>query len=261
MEIEKIINGDCLEVLKDLPDNSIDMVLTSPPYDTLRQYNGFSFDFENIAKELYRIIKLGGVIVWVIGDATKDGTESGTSFKQALYFKNIGFNLYDTMIYRKINYVPLTHNRYEQEFEYMFIFSKGRPKTFNPIMIPTKTAGTKHNRTKSNKEEGSSVRNRDETTITKDTKIKGNVWDMSVSSTHYDHPAIFPEQLANDHIISWSNDDDVILDPFAGSGTTGITAFKNNRNFILIEISDKYCEIIQQRFLKELNKDIEMEVW
>jgi DNA modification methylase len=133
--VNKIICGDCLEVMKKIPDGSVDLVLTSPPYDNLRTYNGYNFDFEGIAKELHRVTKDGGVIVWVVGDATIKGSETGTSFKQALYFKEIGFNLHDTMIYHKNNYPPLTHNRYEQCFEYMFVFSKRYLKSFNPIMV------------------------------------------------------------------------------------------------------------------------------
>ncbi len=134
MEINKIYNENCLDVMSVMPDNFIDLTVTSPPYDGLREYNGYSFQFELIAKELYRVTKKGGIVVWV-------GSESGTSFKQALFFREVGFNLHDTMIYQKINYVPLTHNRYEQCFEYMFILSKGKPKTFNPIMMPCKYPG------------------------------------------------------------------------------------------------------------------------
>ena len=135
------MNGDCKEKLKEIDNNVIDMVITSPPYDNLRKYDGYTFDFEEIAKELLRVIKPGGVMIWIVGDATHNGSESGTSFKQALYFKEIGFNLHDTMIYRKLNYVPLNHNRYEQEFEYMFCLSKGKPNTFTPVRIPCKYAG------------------------------------------------------------------------------------------------------------------------
>ena len=130
MEINKLYNENCLETMAKMPDNFIDLTVTSPPYDNLREYKGYSFAFEQIAKELFRITKQGGVVVWVVGDATMNGSESGTSFKQALFFKEIGFNLHDTMIYQKVNYVPLTHNRYEQSFEFMFILSKGKPKTF-----------------------------------------------------------------------------------------------------------------------------------
>ena len=143
LELNKTYCMNCLDGMKLLSDNYIDLTVTSPPYDDLRKYNGYSFNFEifkDIAKELYRVTKDGGVVVWVVGDKTKNGSESGTSFKQALYFKEIGFNLHDTMIYQKKT-PPLTHNRYEQEFEYMFILSKGKPKTWNPIMIPKKIYG------------------------------------------------------------------------------------------------------------------------
>jgi len=243
----QIICGDCLEVMKTFPDKSIDMVLTSPPYDNLRTYKGYTFNFEGIAQEIYRVLKDGGVCVWVVGDATIKGSETGTSFRQALYFKEIGFNLHDTMIWKKTNPIPLTHNRYEQHFEYMLVFSKGSPKTFNPIKIPCATKGQIRNRKKSNKEEGSAVRNRDEVTITKDKKIKGNVWEMPVSNTKFNHPAIFPEQLAQDHILSWSNEGDIILDPFAGSGTTCMAAKKIGRDFIGIEKEPDYVAIAEAR--------------
>lgn len=160
-------------------------------------------------------------MVWIVNDATVKGSETGTSFKQALYFKEVGFNLHDTMIYAKNNYIPLNHNRYEQQFEYMLVFSKERPKTFTPIKIPTLTPGKNRRRMKSNKEKGSAVRNRNEITVTKPLKMKPNIWFKSVSNTTKDHPAIFPSELAGDHIASWSKEGDIILDPMMGSGTTG----------------------------------------
>lgn len=250
MELNKIYNMDCLDGLKILEDNSIDLTVTSPPYDDLRNYNGFSFNFEEIAKELYRVTKNGGVVVWVVGDKTKNGSESGTSFKQALFFKEIGFNLHDTMIYQKKT-PPLTHNRYEQEFEYMFVFSKGKPSRWNPIMIPKKYMDKR-----TNKAFGRNKTNEHDMgfSSSKEMRIKGNVWEFLVGggkSTKdkiaFKHPAIFPEQLANDHIISWSNEGDVILDPFMGSGTTAKMAILNNRNYIGFEISKEYCEIAEER--------------
>ena len=243
----KVIQGDCLEKLKELEDNSIDLTVTSPPYDNLRTYNGYTFDFEGIAKELYRVTKQGGVVVWVVGDATIKGSETGTSFKQALYFKEIGFNLHDTMIWNKLNPVPLTHNRYEQGFEYMFVFSKGKPKTINHIRELSTCIQTRTRR-KSNKEVGSAFRSREEYTTTNPTKIKTNVWGYTNANVKVNHPAIFPEQLAEDHILSWSNEGDTILDPMAGSGTTLKMAKKNSRNYIGIEISPEYIEIINKRF-------------
>jgi len=257
IELNRIYNMDCLEGMKRIPDGSVDLTVTSPPYDNLRTYNGnieqWSFEkFQAIAKELYRVTADGGVVVWVVGDATIKGSETGTSLRQALYFKGVGFNLHDTMIWKKTNPIPLTHNRYEQHFEYMFVFSKGSPKTFNPIKIPCATKGQIRNRKNSNKEEGSAVRNRNEVTITKSEKIKGNVWEMPVSNTKYNHPAIFPEQLVQDHILTWSNPSDIVLDPFLGSGTTAIACINTNRNYIGFELDKHYCDIANERIQKAL---------
>lgn len=241
-----VIHGDCLEVMKTLEDKSIDMVLTSPPYDNLRDYKGYTFNFEGIAQEIYRVLKDGGVCVWVVGDATIKGSETGTSFKQALYFKEIGFNLHDTMIYAKQNPVPYHHNRYNPQFEYMFIFSKGIPKTFNPIQENTKGFKTGKYRYS----DGSlKVAN---TPIIKETKMLNNIWYYVVGGKRNNHPASFPEKLAEDHILSWSNEGDLILDPMAGSGTTLKMAKKNNRNYIGIETSQEYIDIINKRILEYL---------
>jgi len=247
--INKIICGDCLEVMKDIPDNSIDLTVTSPPYDNLRSYKGYTFKFEETANELYRVTKIGGVIVWVVGDATIKGSETGTSFKQALYFKDIGFNLHDTMIWIKPDPIPLTHNRYEQSFEYMFILSKGKPKTFNAIKVITKYGGKVENmKNWSNKDIKQSKRIRDENIIRNSKRIKHNNWKISVNDGNkLNHPAKFPEQLAQDHILSWSNESDIVLDPMCGSGTTCKMAKLNNRRYIGIEISPEYCDIARNR--------------
>jgi len=252
--MDKIYNEDCLNTMKRFKDNTLDLTVTSPPYDGLRTYNGYSFDFENIAKELYRTTKEGGVVVWIVGDATIKGSESGTSFKQALYFKECGFNLHDTMIYEKINPVPYNGNRYQSCFEYMFILSKGEPKTFNPLIIDCKYAGRlESDKKKYYTKNGSEIINKRKE-ISK-TKKERNIWRFSVGNAAIKdrrnntmkHPAIFPEQLANDHIISWSNEGDLIYDPFMGSGTTAKMAKLNNRNYIGSEISSEYCKIIDER--------------
>lgn len=249
MYINSLYCIDNIEGMKELPDNFVDLTVTSPPYDNLRTYNGFTFDFENVAKELFRITKVGGVVVWVVGDATIKGSESGTSFKQALYFKDIGFNLHDTMIYRKQggNFTP--KNKYYQVFEYMFIFSKGVPKTFNPIQVKRTghagySVGTSKRGTKKKIEY-----NKEKTTRTAD-----NVWviaahgkNASSDEIAYQHPAIFPEVLANDHILSWSNKGDLVFDPFVGSGTTAKMAKKNNRNYLGFDISQEYIDIANKR--------------
>ena len=255
MAIEKyknrIICGDNVEVMRGMPDNCIDLTVTSPPYDNLRSYNGFSFNFEEVAKELYRITKPGGVVVWVVGDATINGSETGTSFRQALYFKEIGFNLHDTMIWFKPNPVPQfpSIKRFTSAFEYMFVFGKGKIKTFNPLMEKSKTAGKViSRRNKSAFALQSADRPRNADTIVKDEKRKINVWTIGVGgSSNKEHPAIFPEQLANDHIISWSNPGDLVFDPFVGSGTTCKMAILNGRNYLGIDISEEYCQIARKR--------------
>jgi site-specific DNA-methyltransferase (adenine-specific) len=231
-----------------MPDGFIDLVVTSPPYDNLRKYKGYSFEFEEIAKELYRTIKVGGVLVWVVGDATKDGCESLTSFKQAIYFvEQCGFRLHDTMIYKKKNPMVQTHNRYEQCFEYMFVLSKGKPKTFNPLMDKTLYAGTVKNRgleVKSGLGENGVSRLREEKTIVKEEKMRTNIFEYSVGTEPEDetgtHPAIFPVALAKEMIYSWSNEGELVYDCFGGSGTTAKAAHHQRRNWILSEISETY---------------------
>ena len=257
MEINKIYAENCLETMAKMPDGFVDLTVTSPPYDNLRTYNGYSFDFEAVAKELFRVTKQGGVVVWVVGDATVKGSETGTSFKQALFFKEIGFNLHDTMIWHKPNPVPQfpSIKRYTNDFEYMFVFTKGQPKTFNPLMTNCKTAGRKLNRnTHSAFSEQSADRPRDVITTTKETKRLTNTWEIGVGSKNKKHPAIFPEQLANDHIISWSNEGDLVYDPFMGSGTTAKMAIINKRNWIGSEISKEYCEIAEKRISWGINQ-------
>ena len=247
--VNRIHCGDCLDFMRDMPDECIDLTVTSPPYDNLRDYKGYTFDFEGIAEQLYRITKKGGVVVWVVGDATINGSETGTSFRQALHFKGIGFNLHDTMIWKKKDPIPLTHNRYEQSFEYMFVFSKGKPKNFNPIKVPTKYGGKIENMENwSNKDKNQSKRIRDEVIIRNAERIKHNTWPISVNDgVKVKHPAKFPEQLANDHIISWSNPGDIVYDPMGGSGTTIVQAAKLDRRWLMTEISEEYCAIAQKR--------------
>tara|TARA_R110002020_G_scaffold472953_1_gene701572 strand:+ start:36 stop:782 length:747 start_codon:yes stop_codon:yes gene_type:complete len=246
MEINKIYNENCLDTMVRMEDNFINLTVTSPPYDDLRNYNGYSFDFESIAKELYRVTKEGGVVVWIVGDKTYKGCESLTSFKQALYFKEIGFNV-DTNIYQKQNYKPINAKRYDNVFEYIFVLSKGKPKTFNPIMVEKARV----------KKESGKYRQKDGTfkeSIRKANKLKKhtNIFSYSIGGHIADkiafkHPAIFPEQLANDQIISWSNEDDIIYDCFMGSGTTAKMAKINKRNWIGSEMSSEYCNIANER--------------
>lgn len=257
-------NGDCLQLMADIPDVSVDLVVTSPPYDNLRTYNDsldWSFDvFKPIAKELSRVVCDGGVIVWNVSDATVKGSETGTSFRQALYFKDeCGLNLHDTMIWQKSTFsaVGALKTRYAPVFEYMFIFTKDKLKAFNPIKDrPNKWAGTKHHGT---------VRQKNGTTKEVIGKSSGkeiaefgqrfNVWQINEEkSANKIHPAVFPIQIAHDHIISWSNTGDLVLDPFAGSGTTAIAAERTGRRWICIERDEDYYEKACSRVKDEIHR-------
>lgn len=254
--------GDCLELMKNIPDGSVNLTVTSPPYDNLRSYNGNNDQWgehvwKKVLQDLFRITADGGVVVWVVGDATIKGSETGTSFKQALWAMDCGFRLHDTMIYHK-NGLPKNHNRYEQDFEYMFVFSKGKPESFNPIKIPTKYPEKETARQNSffskTSEANRSARSGKKRKPVGSEKIKGNIWYITAGKGHstmdieaFKHPAIFPEKLAHDHIISWSNEGDTVLDPFMGSGTTGKMAKITGRNFIGIELDPDYFQIANKR--------------
>jgi site-specific DNA-methyltransferase (adenine-specific) len=257
MEINTIYNMDCVDGMKMLPEESIDMIITSPPYDNLREYNKTSdWDFaifQNVAKQCFRTVKWGGVVVWIVNDGTINGSETGTSFRQALYFKDIGFNLHDTMIWKKDSCAFPEQNRYYPNFEYMFVFSKGTPSTFHAIEDrPNKWAGQNVHGTFRNPD--GSITNRNMTwksSICKDVGIRFNVWEIpSEKANKTGHPAVFPQRLARDHIISWSNEGDIVLDPFMGSGTTALACIETNRKYIGFEISLPYYEIIQERIFQ-----------
>jgi site-specific DNA-methyltransferase (adenine-specific) len=250
----KIYLGDSEVILKTLPDECVDLVITSPPYDNLRSYNGIGntwnhSKFKAIANELKRVLKDGGVIVWIVNDKTEKGGETGTSFKQALYFQEIGLNLNDTMIWRKTNSLPQVRQpRYSQDFEYMFVFSKGKPKTFNPLMVPCKCAGKKYDSTCKNIG-GENGRTHKTFNINKE-KVMSNVWDIAVAQNKTNHPAVYPIEIPLRHIKSWSNENDIVLDPFIGSGTTALAAIELKRNYIGIEMSEEYYSLCIDR-LKE----------
>jgi len=253
----KLLKGDCLEMLRTVPHNSVDLTVTSPPYDNLRDYNGNNSSWSEevwrgVLEKLYIKTKEGGVVVWVVGDATVKGSETGTSFKQALYAMECGFRLHDTMIYQKNSYPFPPSNRYYQQFEYMFIFSKGNPSTFNGIRQDTKW--------KKKTSQVSTTRHSDGSTKAmkyekgKETRLMDNVWPIDTGymrSTKckeaYKHSAIFPEELAFNHIKSWSNEGDTVLDCFMGSGTTGVAAKSLNRDFIGIELDEEYFKIAEER--------------
>ncbi|MCI0631809.1 MAG: site-specific DNA-methyltransferase [Phycisphaerales bacterium] len=230
--------------------------MTSPPYDNLRVYKGYQFPFDEIANQLYRVVKPGGVVVWIVSDATIDGSETGSSFAQALSFKRIGFNLHDTMIFRKRNPVPqIYRRRYSNEFEYMFVLSKGVVATHNPLMVPCLHAGLQLNGTTYKNYSKSEQRRAKLANPVKHQKLRGNVWSYVVGKNREDqeakrHPAPFPCQLARDHIKSWSNEGDLVVDPMCGSGTTCKVAHELGRRFVGIDISQEYCELAKRRMME-----------
>ena len=245
----KLMAGDCVERMRELSDASAQLVVTSPPYDELRDYNGYSFPFEDIAQELYRVTADGGVVVWVVGDRIRGG-RSLTSFRQALTFQEIGFSAHDIMIYQKKNTPFMRSNAYTNAYEFMFVLSKGKPATFNPLKVPTARHGMElltHNKLP----DGINKKKRGEL---KKEKTRTNIWSYAVGlggttrdKIAFQHPAVFPEKLAEDHILSWSKPGDLVLDPMCGSGTTGKMALLHGRDFIGIDISREYIDIARQR--------------
>ena len=244
----RLCNDDCLVAMRDIPAGSVDLTVTSPPYDNLRTYNGTLEWGEHVWKpvleSLFRVTKTGGVVVWIVNDATIKGSETGTSFRQALYAKEIGFNLHDTMIYSKSSQPRQNGMRYEQQFEYMFIFSRSQPKSRNLIKEPSKNAGKTVKRTC--RDNGQDTLTQTENTVAP-TKTIGNVWYYGTKHNSTTHPAVFPLSLAQDHILSWSNENDIVLDPFLGSGTTGVACMNLNRRFIGIEKDATYYELAKKR--------------
>ena len=253
-----LMQGDCLGIMRTMNQGAVDLTVTSPPYDNLRTYNQDDWfwgeeDWKPIIEQLYRVTKDGGVVVWIVGDATVNGSETGTSFRQALWAMECGFRLHDTMIWNKGGFsaVGALQTRYAPVFEYMFIFSKGKPKTFNPIKDrPNKKSG---------KSVSGTIRQNDGSTkpMSKVMKINDygqrfNIWDMpaEMSNRKRLHPAPFPEHIVRDHIISWSNEGDRVLDPFMGSGTTGVACVNTGRDFIGIEIDPDYFGIAESRMEK-----------
>lgn len=254
MQIEikpnEIYNYDCVEFMKSMDENYVDLTVTSPPYDDLRNYKGYHFDFENVAKGLYRVTKKGGVVVWVVGDKITNGNRTLTSFKHAIFLQECGFNVHDVMIYRKKNTPFMRSNAYTNCYEFMFVFSKGKPNTFSPLTEKTVRQGFEmvvYNK-------GADAVNNKTLKELKAEKTKTNIWDYAVGmggSTSdkdaFKHPAIFPEKLAEDHIVSWSKEGDIIFDPMCGSGTTLKMAKKHNRLYIGCDISAEYVDIAKKR--------------
>ena len=255
IELDTIYNEPNLDTMRRMDDESIDLVVTSPPYDDLRKYNGYSFDFDPMPAELYRVLKPGRAIVWVVGDACVDGTETGTSFRQALAFMDAGFKLHDTMIYEKNSSsfpAKRTSKRYTQIFEYMFIFAKGKIRNDISLIAdkPNKWAGhTNWGKLTQYGKDGHENGRKERINPVPDFSLRTNIWRYitSVDRGTGNHPAVFPEKLAEDHILSWSLPGETIYDPFMGSGTTAKMSWLNERHFVGSEISGEYCKIAAKR--------------
>ena len=257
-----------------MEDGFVDLTVTSPPYDDiseklsivngeivksyetksiLRDYKGYSWDIQAMAKELFRVTKDGGVVVWVMNDPMVDGSESLASCYTRIIFQEVGWSTHDTMIYEKHNFNNPSNNRYHQMFEYMFVFSKGNPKIFNPIKDkPNKYAGQTAWGKNTSRQKDGSLKEKDKK-VYSDFGMRGNIWRYTVGTSSnddeiaFEHPAIFPSLLAKEMILSWSNPEDVVYDCFAGSGTTLKMALQTNRKWIGSEISSEYCELIKRR--------------
>jgi DNA modification methylase len=258
LPLDQVICGDNCDVLGTLPRECIDLVVTSPPYDDLRTYGGHSWDFYGVAWQLKRVLKPGGVIVWVVNDKTEDGSETGSSFKQALHFREIGLRLHDSMVWEKTGgSLCLNHNRYEPTSEFMFVLSSGKPNTFNGLRLPCKSFGRGYPGGNT-RQGGDTQRGHNTPRPISEDKLKGNVWGYdgnyngSKDKIAFNHPAPFPEALAADHIRSWSNEGDIVLDPFNGSGTTTKMARELGRRYIGIDVNEEYCQIARKRLEQQL---------
>lgn len=261
MQLGEIYQENCIETMKRMSDDFMDMTITSPPYDDLRDYNGYHFPVEEIAASLFHKTKPGGVVIWVVGDRTLNGNETLTSFRHAITFQDVGFRVHDTMIYVKKNPIPSDcGKRYRQAFEYMFCFSKGQPKTFNPITEPTKSAGQKITAFRITGKGRGNVPDEDIGREIKSERKVTNIFPYNVGTSSskdkiaFQHPAIFPEKLVEDQIYTWTNEGDIVYDCFMGSGTTAKIAHQMNRNWIGSEISAEYVDVAWERLTPYLNR-------
>lgn len=263
IDLNTVYNKCHLELMADMPEESIELTVTSPPYDGLREYEGYCFDFKKCAEGLYKVTKKGGVVVWVVGDETKEGSETGTSFRQALYFMEIGFKLHDTMIYEKLNPPPNSGKRYQQTFEYMFVFVKGSGGPMVANILKRKRRNSNNDTRvyrKKNFLRGKDGEFKKAKYFVKEEVPRGNIFSYMVGGGNstkdkiaFNHPAIFPEALAADHVKSWTKEGDLVFDPMSGSGTVPVVCEKLKRKWIACEVSKKYCKYSELRISKHSN--------
>jgi DNA modification methylase len=263
IELNQIYCDDCCNVMNRMDPDTIDLVVTSPPYDDMRDYKGYTFDVNAIARHLYRVMKPGGVIVWVVADKTADGGETLTSFHHAFVFESVGFKV-RTMIYKKAGVNYPSKYFYDKQFEYMFLFFKGDTKTrvFNPIRDkPNKWAGHSNWGDITSRQKDGSLKlqktKEANTYVIPEFGKRTDVWEYATGKGNtsrdeeaFKHPASFPEKLAADHIISWTNPGDIVYDPMGGSFTTLKMAKLLGRNYIGSDISEEYCELGRRRLEK-----------
>ncbi len=243
------IVGDAAEVLSSWEEPCIDLTVTSPPYDNLRNYNGYKFDAGAMLSAIFKVTKQGGVCVWVVGEKINGG-RSLTSFDHAFMGRDVGWTVHDVMIYQKKNTPFMRSNGYTNCYELMIVFSNGKPKTFNRLMEPTRRNGWET----AVFGKGPDAVNRKRPVELKTEKTRNNIWQYAVGlggttsdKIAFQHPAVFPERLAEDHILSWSNPGDMVLDPMCGSGTTCKMAEMNGRKWVGIDMSPEYIDIARQR--------------
>ena len=273
IQVNKIICEDNITYLKTLPDECIDFVITSPPYDALRDYNGYKLDLHGLGVELLRVLKDGGICVMVIQDSTRDFAKSLTSFRTIVdWCDNIGFRLFECNIYnRQGTEGAWWKKRFRVDHEYMPIFLKGkRPQYFDKenIKIPSKHGGKIMT--------GANIRTKNGQTGSRKVKINPTKCPGTVmtfgntcggeSKLKSKHPAVFPNMLAYDMIECFCPEDGTVLDPFNGSGTTTLAAKCLGRNYIGIDVSEEYnkiarerleTEIIYRKTVKEVSQEID----
>jgi site-specific DNA-methyltransferase (adenine-specific) len=254
LSLNRIYCTDCVEGMKQIPGSSIDLVVTSPPYDSIRNYNGFTFDLHATGQGIHRVLRDGGIAAMVLQDQTSNFGKSLTSFRTVLdWCDNIGFKLFECVIYRK--YGPegaWWRNRFRVDHEYMPIFLKGnRPNYFDkePLKIPSKHGGKVMTGSGSRRTDGKT--NHAVTRMINPTKCRGTVWDYLMAGDKdpikRKHPAPFPDQIPKDFIGCFCPPGGIVLDPFMGCGSTAMAALALGRRFIGFEISPEYCSLAEER--------------